>query len=160
MNTLQKNIKSSEITLKKIKNLIEHIIMENSTWINIGVKHEDVENAEKLLKDIEKELGNITALSIQAIPSNFFNEGASSFLEDSVKIAFFDLNELYKDLKNIKKNIKTNSDQGDSVKSIEKHFNQFRYDYKRIKVQLEHVLVGNNKNYKIKKRRRNNVRHN
>ncbi len=160
MNTLQKSFKNSQITLEKINELIEHISMKNSTWINIGVKHEDVENAENLLKNIEKELGNITALTIQAIPSNLFNEGASSFLKDSIQIAFFNLNKIYNDLKNIKKNIKTNSDQRDSVKSIEKHFNQFRNDYKRIKVQIEHVLVGNNKNYKIKKRRRSNVRHN
>ena len=160
MKTLQKAFKKSQITLEKIKGLIEHAIMENSTWINLGVKDDEVEKVEKLLKDIEKELGNIIASSIQVTPSNLFNEGATSFLEESIQVAFYDLNKIYNDLKNIKKSNRANSDQKENVKSIETHFNQFINDHQKIKTRLEHVLVGKNNNYKIKTRRRKNVRHN
>jgi len=142
MTDLQKNIDHSQITLKKAKELINQINMENSSWINLGVKQDDVEKAERLLKDIEKEIGKIAESAIEAIPSNNFNDETASFLNDSIHIAFFDLNKIYSDIKNIKKNIKTHTDQRNNVKRIDEHFNQFTNDYERIKNQLEQVLLN------------------
>lgn len=141
MTDLQKNINSSQITLGKAKELINHINMENSTWINLGVKQDDVEKAERLLKDIEKELGKIAESYIEVIPSNTFNNESVSFLEDIIHKVFFDLNSIYNDVKNVKKNIKNRTDQRINVKRIDKHFNQFINDYNRIKTQIEQILL-------------------
>lgn len=141
MTGLQKNINNSQITLGKIKELINHINMENSTWINLGVKQDDVEKAERLLKDIEKELGKIAESYIETIPSNTFNNESVSFLKDIIHKVFFDLNSIYNDVKNIKKNIKTRTDQRNNVKRIDRHFNQFINDYNRVKTQTEQILL-------------------
>ena len=142
MTDLQKNINHSQITLEKAKELINQINMENSSWINLGVKQKDVVKAEILLKDIQKEIGKIAESSIEAIPSNNLNDETVSFLNDSIHIAFFDLNKIYNDIKNIKKNIKTRTDQRSNVERIDKHFKQFTDDYEKIKNQLEQVLVS------------------
>lgn len=141
MTDLQKNINNSQITLGKAKELINHINMENSTWINLGVKQDDVEKAERLLKDIEKELGKIAGSYIEVRPSNTFNNESVSFLEDIIHKVFFDLNSIYNDVKNIKKNIKTRTDQRNNVKRIDRHFNQFINDYNRVKTQTEQILL-------------------
>ena len=141
MTDLQKNINNSQITLGKAKELINHINMENSTWINLGVKQDDVEKAERLLKDIEKELGKIAESYLEVIPSNTFNNESVSFLEDIIHKVFFDLNSIYNDVKNIKKNIKTRTDQRNNVKRIDRHFNQFINDYNRVKTQTEQILL-------------------
>ena len=141
MTDLQKNINNSQITLGKAKKLINHINMENSTWINLGVKQDDVEKAERLLKDIEKELGKIAESYIEVIPSNTFNNKSVSFLEDIIHKVYFDLNNIYNDVKNIKKNIKTRTDQRNNVKRIDRHFNQFINDYNRVKTQTEQILL-------------------
>jgi len=142
MTDLQRNINNSQVTIEKAKRLINQINIENSTWINLGVKQDDVEKAERLLKDIEKEIGKTSQSAIEAIPSNNLNDETASFLNDSIHIAFFDLNKIYSDVKNIKKNIKTHTDQRDNAKRINKHFNQFTNDYERIKNQLEQVLLN------------------
>ncbi len=142
MTDLQRNINNSQVTIEKAKKLINQINIENSTWINLGVKQDDVEKAERLLKDIEKEIGKTSQSAIEAIPSNNLNDETASFLNDSIHIAFFDLNKIYSDVKNIKKNIKTHTDQRDNAKRINKHFNQFTNDYERIKNQLEQVLLN------------------
>ena len=143
MTDLQKNIDHSQITLEKAKELINQINMENSSWINLGVKQDDINKAERLLKDIEKEIGKIAESAIEEIPSNIFNDETVSFLNDSIHVAFFYLNKIYRDLKNIKKNIKTHTDQRNNVKRIDEHFKQFTDDYERIKKQLEQVLISN-----------------
>ncbi len=142
MTDLQRNINHSQITFEKAKELINQINMENSSWINLGIKQDDVEKAEKLLKNIEKEIGKISQSAIEVIPSNNLNDETASFLNDSIHIAFFDLNKIYNDVKNIKKNIKTHTNQRDNAKRINKHFNQFTNDYERIKNQLEQVLLN------------------
>jgi len=142
MTGLQKNINNSQITLGKASGLINQINMENSTWINLGVKKADVEKAIRLLKDIEKELGKIAESTMEAKPSNTFNDETALFLKDAIHITFFDLNKIYNDIKNIKKNIKTSSDQRNNVKRINKHFNQFINNYERIKIQLEQALLS------------------
>jgi len=144
MTSLQKNIINSQVTLGKAKRLINYLKMENSTWINLGVKQNEVEKAERLLKDIQKELGEIAVTVIETIPSNNFNEETESFFKDSFRIAFFDLNKIYSDVKNIKKNIKTRTDQRNNVEKIDEHFKQFINDYQKIKNQLEQVLLNNN----------------
>ena len=65
--------------------------------------------AERLLKDIEKEIGKIAESAIEAIPSNTFNDETVSFLNDSIHIAFFYLNKIHTDVKNIKKNNRSKS---------------------------------------------------
>jgi len=157
MNDLLKGISYSEAVLVKIRELIKSIYVEKSTSISHRTNHKNIQKVEKLFKNVENLLDKIEKYSNELIPPNKYCEEALSSLKDSTYCALYNLNKIYSELEKDKKNIEIIADQ---CKNVENLFTQFTSDFQDINEQIEQIALSENKNYKIKRRRTNNVRHN
>lgn len=143
MSAIKTHINNFQSTLGKAKELINRVSRENSAWIHLGIDHEEVDNAEKLLQDIQIKL---------ALISDSVNKFSSATVPDEIKIAllrkglhvaFSDLSTIYHDLKQIKKEMQFGSGQEMNVKHLKLHFTLFENHCQKIKEQLDETLARN-----------------
>lgn len=143
MANIKININNFQTTLGKAKKLINRLSMENSDWISLGIDQKDVDNAEKLLQDIQTKLAlvsdSVVQLSSQAVP----DEIKIALLQKGIHVSFSDLDTIYSDIKNIKKDMKDCIDQEVNVKHLKLHFTLFENHCRKIKEQLDVTLAGN-----------------
>ena len=142
MSEIKTNINDFQTILSKAKELINRVSMENSAWISLGIDQKDVDNAEKLLRDIQTKLALVPDSILELTSDGVPDEIKIALLKKGTNVAFSDLNTIYNDLKHIKKDMENNIDQEVNVKHLKLHFTLFENHCQKIKEQLELTLAG------------------
>lgn len=140
MEDLERSIKGIQNTMDKAKKLVNQIKLENSGLISLGVDNEDVKNAIELLKSIEVNLALLLD-AVWEIPSLIADdEQKTALVNEGINLTFSDLNAIYDDVKHIRKDIESESEQRRNVKHLDAHFMLFENHCLRIKKRLDILL--------------------
>ncbi len=139
---MEKNIKNLRNTLDRAKKLLNRIKNENSGWISLGVDNEDVKNAIELLGEIEVNLALLSD-AVWEIPSVIADdEQKTALVNEGINLTFSDLNAIYDDVKHIRKDIESGSEQHSNIKHLDAHFTLFENHILRIKKRLDTILIA------------------
>ncbi len=140
MEDLERSIKGIQNTMDKAKKLVNQIKLENSGLISLGMDNEDVKNAIELLKDIEVNLALLSD-AVWEVPSLIADdEQKTALVNEGINLTFSDLNAIYDDVKHIRKDIESESEQRRNVKHLDAHFMLFENHCLRIKKRLDILL--------------------